>query len=111
MVFQPHGFGPTRFLRAGLVAAFVDGVDVGDLVIMSEIFYAGGTAQKDISSGDLVAEIVKAGQRAEYIVKREDIVGRLMDEAREGDRIVVMGARDDTLGDFAREILEQMGKR
>jgi UDP-N-acetylmuramate--alanine ligase len=78
---------------------------------MSEIFYAGGTAQKDISSGDLVAEIVKAGQRAEYIVKREDIVGRLMDEAREGDRIVVMGARDDTLGDFAREILEQMGKR
>ncbi len=111
VVFQPHGFGPTRFLRAGLVAAFVDGVDVGDLVIMSEIFYAGGTAQKDISSGDLVAEIVKAGQRAEYIVKREDIVGRLMDEAREGDRIVVMGARDDTLGDFAREILEQMGKR
>ena len=111
VVFQPHGFGPTRFLRDGLVAAFVEGMGEGDVVIMPEIFYAGGTAQKDISSGDLVAEIVRAGQRAEFITKRKDIVGRLMGEAKEGDRIVVMGARDDTLAEFAREILEGIGKR
>ena len=110
-VFQPHGFGPTRFLMDGLISAFVNGMDADDLVIMSEIFYAGGTAQKDISSGDLIAQIARAGRRAEYIEKREDIVARLAEEAREGDRIVVMGARDDSLTDFAKEILSQIESR
>ena len=109
--FQPHGFGPTRFLKDGLVTAFVDGVDDDDLVILSEIFYAGATAQKDISSGELVKEIVQGGRKAEYIAKRDDIVGRIIDEVREGDRVVVMGARDDSLTDFAREIFEQISGR
>ena len=107
-VFQPHGFGPTRFLMDGLISAFVNGMDVDDLVIMSEIFYAGGTAQKDISSGDLIAQIARAGRRAEYIERREDIVVRLAEEVREGDRVVVMGARDDSLTVFARDILSQI---
>ena len=92
----------------GLISAFVNGMDADDLVIMSEIFYAGGTAQKDISSGDLIAQIARAGRRAEYIERREDIVARLAEEARDGDRIVVMGARDDSLTVFAREILEKI---
>ncbi len=110
-VFQPHGFGPTRFLMDGLISAFVNGMDADDLVIMSEIFYAGGTAQKDISSGDLIDQIARAGRRAEYIERREDIVARLAEEAREGDRVVVMGARDDSLTVFARDILAKIGSR
>ena len=107
-VFQPHGFGPTRFLKDELIAAFVEGMTEDDLVILSEIFYAGGTAHRDISSGDLVAEISKAGCRAEYIPNREAIIGRLIAEARAGDRIVIMGARDDTLTAFAKAILDGM---
>ncbi len=110
-VFQPHGFGPTRFLQDGLIAAFVNGMDEEDLVIMSEIFYAGGTAQQDISSGDLIAEISRAGHRAEYIAKREDIVERVVEEARDGDRIVIMGARDDSLTALAKNILAQIARR
>lgn len=110
-VFQPHGFGPTRFLMGGLISAFVNGMDADDLVIMSEIFYAGGTAQKDISSGDLIDQIARAGRRAEYIERREDIVARLVEEARDGDRIIVMGARDDSLTVFARDILSQIESR
>ena len=30
-----------------------------------------------------------------------------MEEAKPGDRILIMGARDDTLIDFARELFEQ----
>ncbi|MYB55317.1 MAG: UDP-N-acetylmuramate--alanine ligase [Gemmatimonadetes bacterium] len=110
-VFQPHGFGPTRFLMDGLISAFINGMEGDDLVIMSEIFYAGGTAQKDISSGDLIAQIARAGRRAEYIERREDIVVRLAEEVRNGDRVVVMGARDDSLTDFARDILLQIESR
>ena len=110
-VFQPHGFGPTKFLKDGLIAAFVEGMTEDDLVILSEIFYAGGTAHRDISSRDLVAEIARSGRRAEYIADREAIIARLTAEARAGDRIVVMGARDDSLTAFAKAILTRIGQR
>jgi UDP-N-acetylmuramate--alanine ligase len=31
--------------------------------------------------------------------------------ARPGDRIIVMGARDDTLTSFAEEIVERLGRK
>ncbi len=104
-VFQPHGFAPTRMLKDGLIQAFINGLDTKDLLIMPEIFYAGGTAQKDISSAHLIDAIAQQDRKAEFIPTREAIGQRLTEEAREGDRIVIMGARDDTLTDFARGIL------
>ena len=53
--------------------------------------------------------IGEAGRHAEHIPDRAKIGEALVDEAQEGDRIVVMGARDDTLIDFARELVERLG--
>jgi UDP-N-acetylmuramate--alanine ligase len=105
VVFQPHGFAPTRLLKNGLIDAFATGMDDRDLLVMLEIFYAGGTAQKDISSEHLIEAVGKRNRRAEFINDRGAIARRLAGEARAGDRIVVMGARDDTLTDFAKAIL------
>jgi UDP-N-acetylmuramate--alanine ligase len=109
-VFQPHGFGPTRFLKDGLIAAFAEGLGIEDVLVMPEIFYAGGTAQKDISSAHLIEAVVAAGRKGMFVPDRKEIIGHLMDMAQPGDRIVVMGARDDTLTEFAREILERLAK-
>jgi hypothetical protein len=49
------------------------------------------------------------GRRAEHIPERTKIGDRLVEEARSGDRIVIMGARDDTLIDFARDLVERLG--
>ncbi len=111
VMFQPHGFGPTRFLKEGLVSAFAAGLEERDLLVMPEIYFAGGTAQKDISARDLVDAIVGQGRRAAFMPDREAIAQRFVEEARPGDRVVVMGARDDTLTEFAREVLEGIGKR
>ncbi len=111
VMFQPHGFGPTRFLKAGLISAFVEGLEPSDLLVMPEIFYAGGTATKDISSQDLIEPIAVSGLRAEYIPKRDAVVQRFVEEAEPGDRVVVMGARDDTLTDVVRQVLEGIGMR
>ncbi len=35
----------------------------------------------------------------------------LIAEARDGDRIVIMGARDDSLSEFAAELVERLGSR
>jgi UDP-N-acetylmuramate--alanine ligase len=48
------------------------------------------------------------GDRAVHIPARDDVGHWLFSEARDGDRIVIMGARDDTLSAFARSIVERL---
>ena len=42
---------------------------------------------------------------------REACGDRLLELARPGDRIIVMGARDDTLSDFAAGLLKRLDTR
>ena len=48
------------------------------------------------------------GKPAEHLADRAAVGDALMAEAKPGDRILIMGARDDTLIDFARELLERL---
>jgi len=108
VVFQPHGFGPTRMLRDGLVDAFVSGLGDDDCVWMPEIFYAGGTADQSISSSHLISDIQHRGVDARFVADRDTLGGEVAGAAQPGDRIVVMGARDDSLTDFGNGILERL---
>ncbi|HRO48425.1 Mur ligase domain-containing protein, partial [Agriterribacter sp.] len=62
--FQPHGYGPTRFLRNDFVKEIAGVLRPDDEIWMSEIFYAGGTTVKDISSCDLINDIKALGKNA-----------------------------------------------
>ena len=106
-VYQPHGYGPTRFLRADFVAAFAAALRPEDRLWMLEIFYSGGTAARDFSAADLVAEIAARGRQAEFAPSRDWLVERLADAARPGDLVLVMGARDPSLTDLSRRLLER----
>ena len=106
IIYQPHGFGPTRMMRREIVEAFNNGMSMDDTLIMPEIYYAGGTAAKDISSADLIKDLERTGKRVHFIPDRAKITHLVKSLAQKGDRIVVMGARDDTLSDFARDILK-----
>ncbi len=108
VIFQPHGYGPTRFYRRELVDTFSRCLRRRDLLLMPEIYYAGGTASKDISSRDIVGEIRGNGRDARYFEHREQIVPVAAGEASPGDVILVLGARDNSLQDFAREILASL---
>ncbi|WP_257303166.1 L,D-transpeptidase family protein [Geothrix campi] len=107
-VFQPHGFGPLKFLRADFVEAFATELAPRDRLWFLEVFYAGGTAARDISSAEVIGDIAARGVVAESAPSREWLVGRLAAEARAGDLILVMGARDPSLTDFARAVLHRM---
>ena len=111
MMFQPHGYGPTRMLKDGLIASFVDGMREGDVLWLPEIYFAGGTATKDISSEDLVRAIQAVGRDARFVADRNDIAGEILVACEAGDRVVLMGARDDTLTKFGEGILRQLSDR
>ncbi|MFH1844876.1 MAG: cyanophycin synthetase, partial [bacterium] len=110
-VFQPHGYGPTRFLRDALIETFSLKLRAVDQVWLPEIYYAGGSVTRDISSRDIVEAVSASGATAHFQARREDIVGELADVAQPGDLILVMGARDPSLTDFCMQIVDTLARR
>ncbi|HAH07441.1 MAG TPA: hypothetical protein DCM05_13130 [Elusimicrobia bacterium] len=108
-VFQPHGYGPTRFLKDDFIAAFSESLRPEDRLWMPEIYYAGGTAVKNISAADLVSPIAERGRRASFLPDRKDVAAAVAAEAREGDLVLLMGARDPSLSAYARSLLAALG--
>jgi UDP-N-acetylmuramate--alanine ligase len=104
-IYQPHGYGPTRFLRHDFVTTFARELAAEDRLFMLEVFYAGGTATRDFSAADIVAEIDALGTEAEFAPSRDWLVARIAQVAAQGDLVLVMGARDPSLSELARAIL------
>ena len=105
ILFQPHGYGPLRVMRAELVAAFADRLRLGDLLVLPDPVYQGGTVDRAVTSADIVADIAATGADARHLADRAEAARLIAEAAKPGDRIVVMGARDDTLGLLAADIL------
>ena len=102
--FQPHGYGPTKFLRNDFVAELAAVLRPQDEIWMSEIYYAGGTAVKDISANDLIQDLKKLGVNAFFIADRNDLLDHLRPHFTDNTSILLMGARDPSLGRFAEEV-------
>src|SRR3954462_13462707 len=108
IMFQPHGYGPLTKMGDELAASFVEGMAREDRLYLPDPVYQGGTVEKTRGSDWLAEQVRAAGKQGEHIAERANIEGVLLDEATNGDRILVMGARDDTLIDFARELLARL---
>jgi len=111
--FQPHGYGPLRQMGHELARTFARELGPDDVVILCDPVYFGGTVDRSEGSERivrLVNDFARAdGPRAEYVPERADCGRRMVELARPGDRLVVMGARDDTLTTFAKDVLAQLG--
>lgn len=108
VMFQPHGFGPLRLMRREFVRGFLEGLAPDDVLLMPEPVYFGGTTVREVTSENIAADIRAGGRAAEAFATRPECGDRLVALAKPGDRIVVMGARDDTLSTFAGEVLARL---
>jgi UDP-N-acetylmuramate--alanine ligase len=106
-IFQPHGYGPTRMMKTEYIDAFAQNLDDSDHLVLLPIFYAGGTARKDISSHDLAEGIRDKGKSVQVLDEREEI----LDILHKWNTYVIFGARDETLSDFARKIADTLRHR
>ena len=109
IMFQPHGFGPLAKMGDELAATFAAGMRDGDRLYLPDPVYQGGTVDKSRGSDWLARAICAAGGNAEHIAERAAIGEALLAEALPGDRIAILGARDDTLSDFATELVGRLG--
>lgn len=102
-MFQPHGYGPLRLMGTELAETFRTKLGPQDRLFIPDPAYYGGTVDRSMGSDTLARAI---GPQAEHVPERTAIAKKLIGQARAGDRILIMGARDDTLSQFAAEILE-----
>ena len=108
ILFQPHGFGPLRLMKAEFIDGFAGLMRPDDVLLMPEPVYFGGTTDRSVGSEDIASGVRAAGRNAEALATREACGDRLLELARPGDRIIIMGARDDTLSVFAGEVLGRL---
>ncbi len=108
VMFQPHGYGPLRQMGDALVAMFTAELATDDLLVMPDPVYYGGTVDRSKGTETIIGGVAAAGGHAAHIPQRADCGDYLVAMARPGDRIVIMGARDDTLSLFARELLQRI---
>ena len=104
--FQPHGYGPTRFLRHDFVEEIAKVLRPQDEIWMSEIYYAGGTAVKDISANDLINDLKNRGVNAYFVEDRNQLIPAMRPHFTPSTTLLLMGARDPSLGSFAHSVFE-----
>ncbi len=109
--FQPHGYGPLRQMGGELAQTFAEELGPEDVTILCDPVYFGGTVDRSQGSERIVDLIRNTGGAAEHISSRADCARRIAEIARPGDRIAVMGARDDTLTTFAKDLLTDLRQR
>ncbi|MBX3239825.1 MAG: UDP-N-acetylmuramate--alanine ligase [Chitinophagaceae bacterium] len=106
--FQPHGYGPTRFLRHDFVQEIGNVLRPEDEIWMSEIFYAGGTAEKTISANDLIRDLRAEGANAFFAEDRNDLPESLRTHLTGDSVLLLMGARDPSLEEFAQKVWKEL---
>ncbi|MCX8069760.1 MAG: Mur ligase family protein [Thermodesulfovibrionales bacterium] len=99
-IFQPHGYGPTKLMKDGYIDVFARHLRDKDHLILLPIYYVGGSANKDISSDDIVSAIKSRGISSEIIQTRDEVISK----TEIFKAFVIFGARDDTLSELARQI-------
>lgn len=106
--FQPHGYGPTRFLKNDFIHEIAKALRPQDEIWMSEIFYAGGTAKKDISSNDLIEGIKALNKKAYFVEDRNNFLQQIRPHLSDDCVLLLMGARDPGLEKFSHSVWENL---
>lgn len=104
-LFQPHGFGPLGFMREELFDALQVSLGKDDIFGLMPVFYAGGTTSFKPSSQEVADDYrERGGQKYRCFNSREAATAFIQEQAGPDDAVVIMGARDNSLSDWAADI-------
>jgi UDP-N-acetylmuramate--alanine ligase len=111
VMWQPHGYGPIRQMKDQLIEMFARDLAARDTLIMPEPAYFGGTVDRSMGSAVIAQGVTAQGKSAVALPDRAACGDKLVEMAQPGDLIVIMGARDDTLSEFAADVLRRVGEK
>ncbi len=108
-VFQPHGYGPFGFMEQKLFEYLERDQRPGDVFILLEPYYAGGTSSFRPHADEVCAKWRAASKHPErylHLPDRDAVRKFLRENLRRSDAAAIMGARDNTLSDYAKSLTE-----
>ncbi len=104
-LFQPHGFGPLGFMRDELFTALRESLGKDDIFGLMPVFYAGGTTSFKPSSQEVADDYRhRGGDNYLCFASREAADQFIQEKTGPDDAVVIMGARDNSLSDWAAAI-------
>jgi UDP-N-acetylmuramate--alanine ligase len=104
-VWRPHGFGPLALLYDDLINAVGQVLQAGDRFYLLPVFYAGGPAGGKQDSTQLGDAMRARGWAVTNVANYHSLTATVLANLREGDVVLVMGARDPGLPRFCRALL------
>ena len=106
-LFQPHGYKPFGFMRDELFSALEKNLGENDRFVLMPVFYAGGSSSFSPTAQEVAAEYRDKSLHPERYLTfpdRQSAQEYLRKQSAAGDVILVMGARDNSLSNWARTI-------
>ena len=80
-----------------------------DIFVMPEVYMLDKNVDKGISAANIVDAVRKNGHNNAYFLDtRENVHKFILENAKDGDCVVIMGARDNSLPDFSRQLLTEL---
>jgi len=110
-IWRPHGFRPLTSMMDELANMFAEVCTSSDRVYILPVYDAGGTADRTINSDALVDKLQARNVPARFVGDQARLVAIVSGDARPGDVVVTMGARDPDLPVLARSILSEIGRQ
>ena len=109
--YQPHAFTSIKLLAPEFVDSFAKHIGPQDHLWLTEVYYPGGTIPQGVSCRTVYEGLKARGVNVSYDDCRERILAEMAGAAQPGDILLVLGARDPTLTDFARKLLAALKER
>jgi UDP-N-acetylmuramate--alanine ligase len=111
VMWQPHGYNPIRTMKDEFIEMFATQLADKDVLLLPEPAYFGGTVDRSMGSSVITEAVTARGKHAFALPDRAACGDKLVELAQPGDLIVIMGARDDTLSEFAADVLRRVGEK
>ncbi len=103
-LFQPHGYGPFGFMADELGKNLYRLLRKQDKLFLAEPYYAGGSSSFSPHAAEVLSQWQSVYGNAMPVIlleTREKFQQTVMEQAGPDDLILIMGARDNTLSEFA----------
>ena len=97
IIFQPHGYGPFKFMREPLREALRGQLRPQDTFAFLPVFYAGGTSSFSPTAEEVCAEYAAAGLRVKNFAAKSEAEAFVAAGAEGARTVLVLGARDPAL--------------
>lgn len=106
--WRPHGYKPLSLMLDDLGRTFAELCRPADKLYLMPVYYAGGTVSKQRDSDELVEKLCARGVPAAWMADYDVLMAEMMGQARGGDVVLCMGARDPGIPQFARDLVANL---